>query len=209
MPGGKVELEVIDPRVFCARSGDLSVYGPGTIGLLMDPTNNDGSLSAVLNDSTQTGGVSFFNPKGTVDDITLASGQFVSGTFVTQSNGQPGLQLVNTFNPGAAVAKLLRGTALNIETDLFNTSTSCQQGTTDSGQAYVLSNDGYGVVTLDLGSGTSSAENVPGRQPVEKQEFRKNSDLFGTQIKGTGGFGAYASWLTTPPPNTRRQTCIE
>src|ERR1700749_4181165 len=56
-----------------AVSGNPSVYGPGTIALLMDPTNNDGSLSAFFNSSTQTGGVIFSNPIGTADDVTLAS----------------------------------------------------------------------------------------------------------------------------------------
>ncbi len=92
-----------------------SVYGPGTIALLLDPTNNDGSLSASFDSATQTGGVSFSNPTGTADDITLASGQFVSGEFGTQSNGQPGLLLVNTFNPDAALSKLLHGAALDIQ----------------------------------------------------------------------------------------------
>jgi hypothetical protein len=144
-----------------AVSGTPSVYGPGTIALLMDPTNNDGSLSAFFNTSTQNGGVSFSNPTGTGDDVTLASGQFVSGTFGTQSNGQPGLQLVNTFNPDATIAKLLKGTALNIETDFFNTSTSRVQGTTAAGESYVVQNDGYGVVTLDPASATTTSESVP------------------------------------------------
>jgi hypothetical protein len=147
-----------------AVSGTPSVYGPGTIALLLDPTNNDGTLSAAFNASAQTGSVSFSNPSGTGDDITLASGQFVSGVFGTQSNGQPGLQLVNTFNPDAALSKLLHGVALDIQTQLFNTATSRTSGTTDSGQTYVLSNDGYGVVTLDSASGSTTPDTVPLRQ---------------------------------------------
>jgi hypothetical protein len=76
-----------------------NVYGPGTIALLLDPTNNDGSLSASFNAATLTGGVSFSNSAGTADDITLASGQFVSGEFNGPLNAQPSLLLVNTFNP--------------------------------------------------------------------------------------------------------------
>ena len=141
-----------------------SVYGPGTIALLLDPTNNDGSLSATFNSSTQSGGVNFSNPSGAGDDITLASGQFVSGVFGTQSNGQPGLQLVNTFNPDAALSKLLQGASLNIQTQLFNTATSRTTGTTDSGQTYVLSNDGNGIVTVAPASGSTTPDNVPLRQ---------------------------------------------
>jgi hypothetical protein len=141
-----------------------STYGPGTIALLLDPTNNDGALSAAFDASTQTGGVSFSNPSGTGDDITLASGQFVSGAFGTQSNGQPGLQLVNTFNPDASLSKLLRGAAPDIQTQLFNTATSRTTGTTDSGQTYVLVNDGYGVATFESASGSTTSDNVPLRQ---------------------------------------------
>jgi hypothetical protein len=147
-----------------AVSGNPSVYGPGTIALLLDPTNNDGSLSATFNSSTQTGSVNFSNPSGTGDDTTLASGQFVSGVFGTQSNGQPGLQLVNTFNPDAALSKLLHGAALDIQTQLFNTATSRQPGTTDSGQMYVLVNDGDGIATLASASGSTTSDNVPLRQ---------------------------------------------
>jgi hypothetical protein len=161
-----------------AVSGNPSVYGPGTIALLMDPTNNDGSLSAFFNTSTQNGGVSFSNPSGTGDDITLASGQFVSGTFGTQSNGQPGLQLINTFNPDAALSKLLKGAALNIETDFFNTATSRVPGTTASGESYVVQNDGYGVVTLEPASATTPSENVPLKQLL--------ADLDDLQFIGSG-----------------------
>jgi hypothetical protein len=144
-----------------AVSGTPSVYGPGTIALLLDPTDNDGSLSAFFNSTTQTGGVSFSNPSGTADDLTLASGQFVSGAFGTQSNGEPGLQLVNTFNPDPALGKLLHGAALNIQTQLFNTATSRTTGTTASGETYTLSNDGFGVVTLQPASGSSTSDTVP------------------------------------------------
>ncbi len=138
-----------------------NVYGPGTIALLLDPTNNDGSLSATFNSATQTGGVSFSNSAGQRDDITLASGQFVSGQFGTQSNGQPGLLLVNTFNPDAAISKLLHGAALDIQTQLTNTATSKVMGTTSSGQTYNKVNEGVGVVTLVPASGSSTPDTVP------------------------------------------------
>jgi len=138
-----------------------NAYGPGTIALLLDPTNNDGSSSATFNSATQTGGVSFSNSADQADDITLASGQFVSGQFGPQSNGQPGLLLVNTFNPDASISKLLHGTALDMQTQLFNTATSRQPGTTSSGQQYVLVNDGVGVVSLVPASGSSTPDNVP------------------------------------------------
>src|ERR1700684_3118537 len=61
--------------------GTPSVYGPGTISLVLDPTNNDGTASAVFDTGTGTGLVGFSNPEGTLDDITLATGSWVSGSF--------------------------------------------------------------------------------------------------------------------------------
>jgi len=47
-------------------SGLVSVYDSGHFTLKLDPTNNDGSLSAI------TSGVHFSNPAGIADDVTLA-----------------------------------------------------------------------------------------------------------------------------------------
>jgi hypothetical protein len=164
--GNAVDIPGLNSKFGLYIEGTVAVsstndYGPGTIALLLDPTNNDGSLTAAFDSATQSGGVGFSNPSGTYDDVTLASGQFVSGAFGTQSNGQPGLQLVNTFNPDSTLSKLLGGAALDIQTDLFNTSTSRVTGTTDSGQQYVLVNDGYGVVTFDSADGSTTPVNVP------------------------------------------------
>jgi hypothetical protein len=139
-----------------------NVYGPGTISLLLDPTNNDGTPSASLNKTTLTGGVSFSNPAGQADDITLASGQTVSGVFGPQSNGQMGLQLVDTFNPSHQLSHLLHGAgALNINTDFFNTATSRQPYTTPEGQQYVVVNGGYGTVNLVPADGSTDDTTVP------------------------------------------------
>jgi hypothetical protein len=75
-----------------------------------------------------------------------------------------GLQLVNTFNSDATLSKLLQGSAPNIETDLFNTTTSRQVGITAAGQMYAVSSDGYGIVTLAPASGSTTPDNVPLRQ---------------------------------------------
>lgn len=45
------------------------VYGPGTVSLMLDPTNNDGTPSTTRNSTTQTGGVNWSNPAGTADDV--------------------------------------------------------------------------------------------------------------------------------------------
>jgi hypothetical protein len=143
-----------------AVAGSPSVYGPGMIAVVLDPTNNDGTLSSTFNNSTETGSVSFSNPAGQADDITLASGQFVSGAFGTQSNGQPGLQLVNTFNPDPGLNALLRGATFNLSTEFFNTATSRVQPTSPAGITYVLQNGGFGVVTLQQ-TGAASSDTVP------------------------------------------------
>jgi hypothetical protein len=147
-----------------AVSGNPSVYGPGTIAMLLDPTNNDGSLSATFDPNSVTGAVSFSNPAGQADDITLASGQFVSGTFGPQSNGNMGLLLVNTFNPDASISRLLQGAALDIQTQLFNTDMSRVAGMTNTtpSETFVTVNDGFGVVNLTPASGSTTSDvNVP------------------------------------------------
>jgi hypothetical protein len=69
---------------------------------MADPTNNDGAPSAFWNAGTRTGGVRFANQAGTADDITLASGPLLSGSFGVQSNGLPGVKFVNDLRPALA-----------------------------------------------------------------------------------------------------------
>jgi hypothetical protein len=71
--------------------GVPSVYDQGRFAIVADPTNNDGTLSAT------TDGVNFSTPANTMDDVTLATGSLLFGEFGTQSNGQPGLHLQETF----------------------------------------------------------------------------------------------------------------
>jgi hypothetical protein len=144
-----------------AVSGVPSVYGPGSIQLMLDPTNNDGTPHANFNPTTLASSVTFSNPTGQADDITLASGQTVSGVFGPQSNGQMGLQLVDTFNPSYQLAQLLHGAgALNIDTNFFNTATSRQPYQTSEGQ-FVVVNDGYGTVNLVPADGSTDDTTVP------------------------------------------------
>jgi hypothetical protein len=140
--------------------GTPSVYGPGTISLVLDPTNNDGTLSATWNSATQTASVGFSNPANTADDITLATGSLVSGSFGTQSNGQPGLNLVETFQLNPAIFGPLLSqisSSLDIEESLFNTATSRQPGTNNNNEQYILVNDGYGIVDLTQASVAGTA----------------------------------------------------
>jgi hypothetical protein len=135
--------------------GTTSVYGPGTIELVLDPTNNDGTPSATFDPTTQTGSIGFSNPAGTADDIVLATGNFVSGSFGTQSNGQPGVNFVETFQLNPAVFGPFLShlsSSVDIEETLFNTATSRQAGSTASGGIYTTSNDGYGIVDFTAGS---------------------------------------------------------
>ena len=82
--------------------GTPSVYGPGTISLVLDPTNNDGTPSATVNLAASTGAVGFSHPLNTGDDITLATGSLTYGQFPLP-NGQPGVYFIETFRvcPGS------------------------------------------------------------------------------------------------------------
>jgi hypothetical protein len=137
--------------------GTPSVYGPGSISLVLDPTNNDGTPSATVNLAASTGAVGFSNPAGTADDITLATGSLTYGAFGTQANGQPGVQFIETYTPapgetGFSVSPT--GSYTSIEEFLFNTSTSRvaspspQAPSFADGSNYVVVNDGIGTADL-------------------------------------------------------------
>ena len=75
-------------------------YLSGQVALMLDPGNNDGAARSTLS------GVGFSNtgPTGTQDDITLAAGSLVSGTF-TFGAPNSGIRsigdFVQTFQPAA------------------------------------------------------------------------------------------------------------
>ena len=79
---------------------DTYHYLSGQVALMLDPGNNDGVASSTLS------GVGFSNtgPTGTADDITLATGSLVSGTF-TFGAPNSGIRsigdFVQTFQPAA------------------------------------------------------------------------------------------------------------
>jgi hypothetical protein len=125
-------------------NGPVSVYDSGTFALKLDPTNNDGSLSAT------TSGVNFSNPAGLTDDVTLATGSLISGSFGPQSNGNVGLHLVETFaGQNGFLVSPPDSPHTMMDAFFFNTSTSRVQLPPDSqGVVYVLVNDGFG--TLDI-----------------------------------------------------------
>jgi hypothetical protein len=135
-----------------AGPGGVSIYDSGTVSLMADPTNNDGAPSATWNAGTQTGGVSFANPANIADDITLASGALLSGSFGVQSNGLPGVKFVNDFRPALAETGFFPSPlgALVLTQALFNTSTSRVAGTTLDGGSFITVNNGFGAVTLDV-----------------------------------------------------------
>jgi hypothetical protein len=83
--------------------GTPSVYGPGNVALVLDPTNNGGTPSATWDPATQSGSIGFSNLANSADDITLATGSWVSGSFGTQSNGLPGVNFSQTFNLNPAI----------------------------------------------------------------------------------------------------------
>jgi hypothetical protein len=136
--------------------GNPTVYGPGTISLVLDPTNNDGTPSATVNLAASTGAVAFSNPSGTADDITLATGSLTYGAFGAQANGQPGVQFIETYTPapgetGFSVSPT--GPYTSIEELLFNTLTS-RVGSPPNGTAPPFA-DGSGYVVVNDGIGTA------------------------------------------------------
>lgn len=161
--------------------GSPSVYGPGSVALILDPTNNDGTPSATWDPLVQSGSVGFSNLVGTADDIVLATGSIINGTFGTQSNGQPGLNLVETFQLHPAVFGPFLShlsSSFNLEETLFNTATSRQAGSTDAGGSWVTVNDGYGIANLIPASGSdgtdgSGAATNPFSQPWVAQAIAK------------------------------------
>jgi PEP-CTERM motif len=74
----------------------------GRVALMLDPGNNNGAASSTLSGPTPT--FSNTGPTGTADDITLATGSLVSGTF-TFGAPNSGIRsigdFVQTFQPAA------------------------------------------------------------------------------------------------------------
>ena len=90
---------------------------------------------------------------GAADDITLATGTVVSGSFGNQPNGQPGAHFVETFVPVSSQAAAFLDPLdchLEIEEFLFNTPTSREAGTLPNGDIYVLANGGFGTEDLKV-----------------------------------------------------------
>jgi hypothetical protein len=135
--------------------GTPSVYGPGSISLVLDPTNNDGTPSATVNLAASTGAVGFSHPLNTGDDITLATGSLTYGAFGTQPNGNPGVHFIETYTPAPGETDFSvspTGPHTSIEEFLFNTSTSRVAAPPAplfaDGSGYVLVNNGIGTADL-------------------------------------------------------------
>lgn len=124
-----------------------NVYTQIDIALKADPGNRDGVVSATL------AGTGFANTgaTGAADDITLATGSIVSGSFGLQPNGLLGAHFVETFAPapGEGAAFLSpTNTPQFIEEFLFNTATSRVQGSLPDGSVFTLVNNG--ISTADI-----------------------------------------------------------
>ena len=123
-------------------------YTKFNIALKADPGNLDGTPSA-----TAGNGASFSNtgPTGTGDDITLATGSLLTGSFGLQANGQSGAHFTQTFAPSPGEAGVFLdpvGSHVQLEELLFNTATSRVQTTLDDGSLQTLVNGG--ISTADI-----------------------------------------------------------
>lgn len=134
-----------------------NVYKQINISLMADPGNHDGAPSATL-----AGGLAFANtgPTGAADDVVLATGTVISGSFGVQANGRPGAHFIETFAPaGGEAAAFLDpvGNYVMIEEFLFNTPTSRVAGTLPEGRNYVLVNGGTSFADLPVPEPASAA----------------------------------------------------
>ena len=125
-----------------------NVYTMIDIALKADPGNQDGAISATL-----AGGTVFANngATGATDDITLATGSIVSGSFGIQSNGLPGAHFIESFVPAPGETSVFlspSGMSLSIEELLFNTATSRVQSTLPDGRVLTLVNNGTSTADI-------------------------------------------------------------
>lgn len=124
--------------------GGQAISGAGSIRLMADPTNNDGLPSV-----TQANGLTFANPAGVADDIVLATGQQISGSFVIQ-NGIASKRFLDTFAPSPGKeAFFVDPASSNLLIELFNTNTA-------TSRQFVVQPDGSGITLVNgaIGSAT-------------------------------------------------------
>ena len=110
----------------------------GTIQLIADPTHNDGSLSTTLANQ-----IAFSNPPGTADDIILASGPILSGTFRAPLGGPVSKFLVSEFDVAAGASGFFLSPVGNhVQLELLNTNTA-------TSRQFLLQPDGSGITLVN------------------------------------------------------------
>jgi hypothetical protein len=125
-----------------------SIYGFGSEKLVLDPTNNDGTPAATYDPVTDKLHFSVGNPAGIADDITLATGNFLDGSFGLQSNGHTGVHFQYDFTPNPAETGFVQSSTAGgqiLDQLFFNTATSRVNGFDKEGRDFVLQNGGYGI----------------------------------------------------------------
>jgi hypothetical protein len=148
-------------------TADVSVtptnqYTKFNIALKADPGNLDGTPGA-----TAANGASFSNtgPTGTADDITLATGTVLTGSFGLQANGRLGAHFTQTFAPSPGEVDVFLdpvGNHVQIEELLFNTATSRVQTTQGDGSVLTLVNGGISTADIRVPEPASSTLVVVG-----------------------------------------------
>ena len=110
----------------------------GTVRLIADPTNNDGTLS-----TTVANQIAFSNPAGTADDITLASGSILSSVFKIPAVGPVSKFWLTEFSPAAGIAASSSARRATMSSSrILNTNTP------DSRQ-FLLQPDGSGITLVN------------------------------------------------------------
>ena len=113
----------------------------GSVRLMADPTNNDGTPSTTIN------GIAFSNPAGVADDITLATGQLITSSFVIQ-NGIASKYQLETFNPSPGEQGFFVNPINHMLIELFNTNTP-------TSREFFLQSDGSGITVVNGAIGSA------------------------------------------------------
>jgi hypothetical protein len=115
----------------------------GTVRLIADLTNDDGTLS-----TTVANQIAFSNPAGTADDITLASRSILSSLFKIPAGGPVSKFWLTEFIPAAGTSAFFVSPQSNhLELEILNTNTPASR-------QFLLQSDFSGITLVNGAVGT-------------------------------------------------------